>query len=298
MIPHSLSRLKAIWHVCLSLLLVPWGLVSIALAQKNKVSANPASASLLTRTTTRHEVRRFGYGGTVTVVGAPVGSITVEGWPRNEFELTADIQLQAESEEDLARLATVNGFIFDEDANHLSILTTGTHDKTVMRRVKDFPKRLLTAPWKIDYRLHVPASTDLEISGGRGAINVSGVEGTMKITAPQTEANLTFTGGFVSTTIALGSATIHIPVRSWRGAGANVQLAAGDLTVELPPGFNGDIDADILRSGRIENSFPGLEQRERPGLTDRVIRARAGAGGASFQFTVGDGTINIRKRSE
>ncbi|HEX8852180.1 MAG TPA: hypothetical protein VF754_01760, partial [Pyrinomonadaceae bacterium] len=39
-----------------------------------------AAAPLLKRTTTRHEIRRLGYGGTLTVYGAPEGSITIEGW--------------------------------------------------------------------------------------------------------------------------------------------------------------------------------------------------------------------------
>jgi hypothetical protein len=69
----------------------------------------------------------------------------------------------------------------------------------------------------------------------------------------------------------------------------------GDLNVELPAGFNGDIDADVLRTGQIHHMYSALETREKPGITDRVVRARAGAGGAFFKLTVGDGTISIKK---
>lgn len=264
-------------------------------ANKSKtVSANPVL--LLTRTTTRHEVRRFGYGGTVTLVGAPQGSIIVEGWSRSEVEVSADVELHAESEDDLNQLATVNGFVFDEDTNHLSLLSTGTHDRIFMKRAaKDFPKRLLGLPWKIDYRLHVPASTDVEINAGRGPISLTGVEGAIQITATESETQLSLTGGVVSVTIAAGNIGLAIPARSWRGAGAEVRLAVGNVTLELPAGFNGDIDADILRSGKIVNTYEGLEARERPGLTEQKIRARAGAGGASLRMTVGDGTLYIRK---
>lgn len=271
---------------------------TLASPQKNKATAIPAGP-LLKRTTTRHEVRRFGYGGTLTVVGAPQGSITIEGWTKNEVDVTAEIELQAQSESDFDRLAAVNGFIFDEDVNHLRILTTGMHDKSFMRRVaKDFPKTLLGLPWKIDYHIRVPVSTDLEINAGRGAIGLSGVEGAIIFTAPQTDASLTLTGGIFTATVALGQVSVSIPSRSWRGSGVDIQLAAGDLKVELPAGFNGDIDADILRTGKIANTFPGLEAREKPGLTERTIRARAGAGGATLKFTVGDGTISIKKKIE
>ncbi len=253
----------------------------LAFQKSTTVNANPVL--LLTRTTTKHEVRRFGYGGTVTIIGAPKGSITVEGWPRSEVEMTANIELRAESEDDLNQLATVNTFVFDEDTNHLSLLSTGTHDRVFMKRVaKNFPKRLLNLPWKIDYRLHVPTSTDLEITAGSGGIKLIGVEGSVRLSAAESETMLTLTGGFVSATIAAGNVRLVVPVRSWRGAGAEIRVAGGDLTIELPAGFNGDIDADILRSGKIVNSYEDLQPREKPGLTDQIVRGRAGSGGASL----------------
>ncbi len=248
----------------------------LAFQKSTTVNANPVL--LLTRTTTKHEVRRFGYGGTVTIIGAPKGSITVEGWPRSEVEMTANIELRAESEDDLNQLAAVNTFVSDEDTNHLSLLSTGTHDRVFMKRVaKNFPKRLLNLPWKIDYRLHVPTSTDLEITAGSGGIKLIGVEGSVRLSAAESETMLTLTGGFVSATIAAGNVHLVVPVRSWRGAGAEIRVAAGDLTIELPAGFNGDIDADILRSGKIVNSYEDLQPRQKPGLTDQIVRGRAGS---------------------
>lgn len=251
---------------------------------------------LLTRTSTRREVRRFGYGGTVTIIGAPKGSVTLEGSPRSEVEVVADIELKAETEADLDRLATVNSFVFDDDTNHISILTTGTHDRAFMkRRAKNFPKNLLNLPWKIDYKIKVPAVTDVEINAGHGPVNISAVEGSLRLSATESETVLTLGGGVVSATITAGNVRFVVPVRSWRGGGADIRIAAGVLNVELPAGFNGDIDADILRTGKIVNNFGGLEMRAKPGITEKVVRARAGAGGAFFKFTVGDGTLNFVK---
>jgi hypothetical protein len=252
--------------------------------------------ALLTRTTTRRETRRFGYGGTVTLIGAPRGAVTVEGWPRNEVELTAEIELKAPTEAELDQLATVNSFIFDEDVNHLSVLTTGTHDRAFMKRTaKNFPKTLLNLPWKIDYRLRVPVNTDLEITAGHGAVKLSGVEGALRVSATESETSLMLTGGTVSTTVAAGVITLSIPVRSWRGGGADIRIASGTINVELPPGFSGDIDADVLRTGKIVTNYDALESRQKPGITERIVRARAGAGGAYFKFTVGDGVVNIKR---
>ena len=268
------------------------------------VSASPVSSQktvapeiqLLTRTTTRRETRRFSYGGTVTVIGAPRGSVTIEGWSRNEVELIANIELKGPTEPELDQLATVNSFVFDEDLNHLSVLTTGTHDRAYMKRsAKNFPKKLLNLPWKIDYRLRVPFNTDLEINAGHGDVKLSGVEGALRVNATESETALTLTGGAVSTTVTAGAVTLTIPSRSWRGSGADIRIASGTINVELPAGFSGDIEAEVLRTGKIVNAYEGLESREKPGITERTVRARAGSGGAFFKFTVGDGTVNIRK---
>ncbi len=254
---------------------------------------------LLTRTSTRRETARFSYGGTVTLIAAPRGAVTVEGWQRNEVEVTAKIELKGPTEADLDQLAKVNTFVFDEDLNHISILTTGTHDRVFMKKsAKNFPKKLLNLPWKIDYRVRVPINTDLEVNAGHGEVKLSGVEGGLRVTATESDTALTLTGGTVQTTVTAGSITLVIPARTWRGAGADIRIASGTINVDLQPGFSGDIDADVLRTGKIVNTFEGLTSREKPGLTERTVRARAGAGGASFKFTVGDGTVNIRKASQ
>ena len=76
--------------------------------QKEKGATAPSTATLLTRSAARHETHRLGYGGTLTVVGAPRGAIVIEGWPRSEIDVTSEIQWQAETEADLDRLAAVN----------------------------------------------------------------------------------------------------------------------------------------------------------------------------------------------
>lgn len=253
----------------------------------------------LTRTTTRHEVRRLAYGSTLTVIGPPDGSITIEGWSRNEVDITAETQLRADTEEDLDMLAAVNTFGLDEDVNHLRIMSTGTHDKAFMKSVaKKFPKTLLDLPWRIDYRIRVPLVIDLEVNAGRGPIKITDVEGNTRLSAAEGMTTVRMSGGTLSATIASGNVTLDIPVRSWRGVGADFRVANGDITVNIPANFSGDFDEEVLGSGRIENSFAGLTLRESNGMTSQKVRLRAGVGGAAFSLTVVNGVIAIRKRSE
>jgi hypothetical protein len=305
MLMQTLFQLRGLRAISLLLtcsLVLVCAIVTVSAQQQEQKNAagsalTSAAQPKLTRTTTRHEVRRLPYGSTVTLLGAPTGSITIEAWTRSEVDITADIELHADTEEDLARLAAVNSFIIDDDPNQLRILTTGMHDKKFMRQTaKNFPKKLLTLPWKIDYHLRVPVMTDLEINGGRGAFNLTGVEGSVSFQAQESDALMTMTGGLLRATLLSGSVRLIIPTRSWRGAGISLQLATGNVTIELPPGFSGDIDADVLRNGQIENNYAELTPREHTLPTPHSLKSTAGAGGVTFSLTVGDGTIKIEKK--
>ena len=272
-------------------------LLPVAAAAQKQIPAPVINPPTLVRTTTRNETRRLGYGGTLTVIGAPDGSITIEGWSRSEVEVRAEIQLRADSEQDLDRLALYNAFVLDDDFNHVSVLTTGTHDRVLMKKAKNFPKKLLRLPWKIDYRIRVPMSVDLDINAGRGPISLKAVEGNIRISSPHSETKLEFAGGTLSTNIGVGRVTLKVLGKRWRGVGADIKVAVGDIVLDLPPGFSGDLDADILRIGEIETTYEGLEVREKPGITKQKIKGRLGSGGGFLRLTVGDGRIYIQKQT-
>jgi hypothetical protein len=262
--------------------------------KKGAAQSQSPPAPLLKRTTTRREVRRLGFGGSLTIYGAPVGSVTIEGWSKGEVEITAEVEQSADTEENLDRLGSLNGFVLDEDVTHLRLTTVGTHDRKFLKRAaRDLPKGLAAMPWRIDYHVRVPASVDIELYTGQGALKVAGVEGALRINAGDGPADFTLAGGDVEATLRSGAVSVRVPARSWRGRGMSLRLASGDLNVELPAGFSGDLDAEVLRAGRVENSYAGLDPRESTKATERSLRGRAGAGGAPLSFTVGDGTIRI-----
>jgi hypothetical protein len=267
---------------------------SSAIPQSQKKKLEAVTPPQVIRTISRHEVRRLGYGSTFTLVGAPSGSITIEGWARAEVDVSAEIELRAGSEADLELLSHVNNFVIDDDANHLQVLTTGTHDKAFMRSAKKFPKALLGLPWKIDYKIRVPISTDVEINAGRGPVTLSDVEGNIRLSATEGIANFKLTGGTLSATIASGEVDLEIPAISWRGVGAELRVAAGKITVVAPAAFSGEFDAEVLRTGQIDTHHEGLTQTNSRELNPRKWVGRAHYGGPAFKLIVGDGLITIK----
>src|SRR5258708_37331881 len=106
---------------------------------------------LIKRTITKTDRFDFGAGGTVAITGAPKGAIRVAGTSRNEIEITAEIEIQAANEADLAKLAEVTGFVTDEGGVRTGIISIGSHNKFGQKKLaKNFPKDLLGLPFTIN----------------------------------------------------------------------------------------------------------------------------------------------------
>ncbi len=279
------------------ILLVSFLLCCFVFANGQGNDKQTAQVLTLKRTATKHETKSLSYGSSITILGAPSGSVTIEGWNKSEVDITAEIELQAATEEDLAKLAVVNGFMVDEDFNSIKILTVGTHDKDYMKRAaKNFPKNLLGLPWKIDYKIKVPAMCDIDINIGKGALDLKGVEGAVTINAAESIATMALTGGYVRATIGRGKVDINLSARSWRGVGTDIKLGAGEMNLSFPQSFNAYIRAEVLRIGKIENNYPTLKPEKLTKATDKAIQGVAGTGGTTLKFTVGDGTLRINQK--
>ena len=259
------------------------------------VSAMAQNTQLITRKLTKTDRFDFGVGGTVSVTGAPAGSIKIIPSSTSEIEINADIELQAATEADLDQLAAVTGFVTDETLSLTGIISAGTHNKLGNKKLwKKFPKRLIGLPFRIDYIIAVPKYCDLDIQGGDGDLTISGVQGSMKINFLHTDAKVDVIAGAVIATIASGTADFGLGVNGWKGRTASIQLGKGNLTVRLPSNTSAEIDALILREGAIENHLVGLKQRDRKAaFTDKAMLAKAGVGGTQLKFTVGDGTLKL-----
>lgn len=248
-----------------------------------------------TRTITKTDRFDFGSGGTVTITGAPNGSVRVVGTSKNEIEITATVEIMAGSDADHAKLAAVTGFVTVESTSRTGILSIGSHNKFGLKKLpKDFPKNLLAVPFRVDYVISVPRYTDLEIDGGKGDLSITGVEGSMRVNYLETKGYVEVIGGTTVFTIGSGSLDMAFGVRGWRGRSATVGLGKGDLSVRLPSNMSAEIDASILKTGAIENTIPDLKPRDRKvAFTEKSIIAKAGVGGSPLKFTVGDGTMKL-----
>ena len=254
-----------------------------------------AHGQTLKRVTTKTDKLDFGAGGTVVITGAPTGSIRIEPAERNEIEINAEITLEAQNEADLSTLENVTGFITDESVGRVAITSLGTNNPKYLKGVaKKFPKQLIGLSFQIDYVIKVPRYCDLQIDNGKGDISIRGIEGAIRLTSQESNSKIDLVGGALNATLGKGKVSVTIPNRSWRGNGIDVALANGEMDVYMPVNVSAELDASILRTGKIENSLLDLKPRVRTvKFTDTSISARSGSGGVPMKFTVGDGTLRL-----
>ena len=260
-------------------------------AQKDK-----ANKPLLKRTKYQTQSVEFGAGGTFSIIGAPNGSIEIEGWSKNEVEISSEIIVQAHNEKDLKLLADVTGFFVDEGLTKVSITSLGTHDrKHLKKNFKKFPKKLrkMNLPFEINYKIKIPHFAGVEVNGGKGDFKLSNVEGMMRINYLESDAKLNLIGGAVQATIGTGDIDVTIATRSWRGQFAEVMVSDGSMNLWLPKNLNANLKMEVLRTGKLDNTYKRLKPMRLTKFTDKNIYARAGSGGAELKFTVGDGNLKI-----
>lgn len=256
-----------------------------------------AAQAQVKRTITKTEIVDFGPGGTLTVTGAPNGSIRIVGAQTNEVEIVATIEIEAPNAAGLDKLAEVTGFISEGSTSRVLITSIGTHAKQLLKKSKKkIPKELLGLPFRIDYEIRVPRYIDLEIDGGKGDLVVENIEGSMRINFIESNAKVAIISGSINLTIGKGNVDVAFAAKGWRSRLVNVMVATGELNIHLPTNLSAELDAVVLRGGSIENTFPDLKPRDRKvPFTERSIIAKAGVGGVSLKFSVGDGTLRLNK---
>jgi hypothetical protein len=238
----------------------------------------------------------FGAGGTITVTGAPKGSVRIEGTRQNTVEIDAEITIEAANETDLTALQNVTGFVLDQSTGRVTITSVGTNDSKYLKQVaKKFPKRLVGLPFSIDYVLKVPRYCDLQVNNGSGDVVISGIEGALSVNSLEGNIKLDLVSGGLTATFGKGNVFITMPERGWGGRPIDAALASGEMNVVLPVNLSAELYVTDLRTGKIENELTDLKPRVRTvKFTEQSISARAGSGGTPLKFTVGDGTIRLK----
>jgi hypothetical protein len=263
-----------------------WFAVLLALAAATPALPAAAQSGLVERVVTVERIVAGGYGGELTLVGAPRGDVSVVGWRGQAISIAARISLAAPSEQDLDKLASIIGMVVDESGSVVAVHTAGPHDKQTLKAAKNFPKALTKLPWKMDYVVRVPEYTSVQIGVVDGNTEVEGITGAIAVTSLRGTVSVRNVGGFTKITAGDGKVTLATRDRTWRGAGTDIVTARGDIVLEAPADFGAVFEAHASNGIRFAGARISEEGTE--------LRGALGRGGSRLVLAAPAGSIVVR----
>jgi Toastrack DUF4097 len=243
------------------------------------------------------------------------GSIEIRSWDRPEA--TIEIEKRGRDKDAVAKIQV----LASQQGNRIDV--EARYDGTI----SGFGLRSFTSP-SARFLVTVPRKTNLVVRSGDGSVLVERVEGRLELRTADGSIKAIETGGDLLAETNDGSLQIddvtgHVEARTSDGSvrlsgtpevvrvrsgdgsvivrirhGARMSgdwmIATGDgsVVVELPDGFDGDLEADPGSDGRVRSELT-LTDVVGGTRSERVLRGRLGAGGHAFVIRTGDGSIRL-----
>jgi DUF4097 and DUF4098 domain-containing protein YvlB len=267
--------------------LSPRGSVSIALAftAASSVAAqsNPSARFLDNCQRNRSNNERFcdtrdfamPAARTLTVDGRDNGGITVHAWDKNEIQVVAMIQAQAESEADARAIAKQ------------VVITSNNGDVRA-----DGPRtRGRNESWSVSYEVWAPRRTELALTASNGGISVDGMDSRMSLETVNGGLSVKDVDGDVRGVTVNGGVTAELSGDRWRGSGLDLRTSNGGVHLYIPSGYSAQLETGTVNGG-MDIGFPMTVQ----GSFGKSLTTQLGGGGATIRAVTTNGGVSIRRR--
>jgi len=210
----------------------------------------------------------------LNVDGRDNGGITVHGWDRNQIEIVALIQAQAETEAEAQAIAK-------------EILVTARNGSVRA----DGPDTRRRESWSVSYEVWAPRRTELSLTAQNGGISVDGVSSRMQLETVNGGLTLTDVDGDVHGTTVNGGVTADLHGDRWTGAGLDLRTSNGGVHLTIPSNYSARLETGTVNGG-INIDFPITIQ----GSVGRRFSTQLGSGGATVRAETTNGGVTIRRR--
>lgn len=211
--------------------------------------------------------------GPVRVDARPNGGIEVHGSARKDVGIQAKVVAVAESEAAAEALA-----------GQVHILTDGT-----VRA--EGPAQGRQRHWSVSYRLSVPTRSDLDLTSMNGGIEVSDVNGTIRLETLNGGLSLDSLSGDVRGRTTNGGVSARLAGRSWDGSGLDLTTTNGGVNLTIPEEFDAHVETGTV-NGQLDVEFPVTVH----GRVDRRLSLDLGHGGAPIRAMTTNGGVRLRRR--
>jgi len=256
----------------------------VADGHPGRQSAPTAGPALVSREVPFEYTAKGGAGSLLNLETGVKGGVQISAWKKRSILIEARIEINAPTEADLDIMASAVTVSVDENPAITTVRTSGPHDRASMKGVKDFPGRLKTMPYSVDYVIWVPEYTGLDITVADGETVIDGINGIQAIRSLRGPVRLSGVSGTVLLTALDGSVDVTVRDRFWRGPGLDVASGKGDVTFTAPKAFSTSIDAAGTGGVFLDNK-----------LAKKVtaLETVLGSGGSRVKLAAAAGKVSI-----
>ncbi|HEX9249417.1 MAG TPA: DUF4097 family beta strand repeat-containing protein [Gemmatimonadaceae bacterium] len=210
----------------------------------------------------------------ISVDGGDNGGVAFIGENRRDVRIVARVQTSADDD------ATAR-----EIARQIRVFTDGGKIRSEGRSQRGHTS------WSVSYDVYVPSQANLEAITENGGISAEEIQGEMNFEATNGGIHLSEVGGNVRARTTNGGVTANLSGTTWQGEGLDLQTTNGGATVNVPRGYNAQLETGTTNGG-IRVDFPITVR----GSLTRHISTQLGSGGPRVRVVTTNGGVHIAER--
>jgi DUF4097 and DUF4098 domain-containing protein YvlB len=260
------------------------------------------------------EEKRFSTTGTPEVALSTFdGSIEIRAWDKPEVEVIVEKRASSkEAAQEIEILAEQNGNQVTVDvkapkptgfAAHFSrsakLIVSMPSASNVVAKSGDGAIDLARITGRVDLRTGDGSIRGRDLAGdvkahtGDGPITLEGLNGTLDVDTGDGTIVASGRLSVVQARTGDGAMTIHAETGSSPTGDWNLKTGDGSVTLELPDGFNGELDAHTGDGGIRMNDV--TLSNVTGTVKKNTVQGRLGSGGPAVRVRTGDGSITLRR---
>ena len=219
--------------------------------------------------------------GNTVKVDSKNGRITVKGENRSDILVRACVRAWAKSKSEAE-----------------SVVKSIRVDTTTVIKAANVPEK---SNWSVSYEIHVPKSTNLDLSARNGRITINSVNGQIKFETKNGRISLSDVAGNVKGMTRNGRVTVKLSGSRWQGNGLDVQTTNGRISLYMPANYAANVEAGT-NNGRFSSDFAPLrisrEGKKRRRGGPHKVNASINGGGAKIRLVTTNGRVKIGTSDE
>ncbi len=209
------------------------------------------------------------------------GRITVKGENRSDVLVRACVRTWAKSETEA-----------NSAANGIRIETSPT-----VRAVNTPDEN-----WSVSYEIHVPRTSNLDLSSDNGRITISSVSGQMNFKTNNGRITLEDVAGDIRGRTNNGRVTVSLAGNYWQGNGLDVETGNGRITLYMPANYAANVEVGTT-NGRFSSDFAELQtamadSKEKRRSGPKRVNASVNGGGSPIRLITTNGRVSIHSSSK